>query len=103
MTNDMWQNDKEEFSHIIGRNGEKTSWYIGHIGDIIFANYAVEVFQGYLTSELSSCPNCEQCPSSRDYIECVDACQHDPSCVESNCNNDEYCPTDCPDNQFMDD
>ena len=102
MQQDMWAEDDSSNLHIIGRNPEATNWFVGHIGDIIFANYAIETFSSYITTSLSSCPICEQCPSSRDFIECVDSCSHDQSCVSFSCTNDPICPTNCPNGQFMD-
>jgi len=94
--NDIWCEDSVENAHYVGRNYDGSSYYVGFIGDIIFANHDAIVDGVSFTSAGSGCPTCVECPEAITYIACLmegdsAACQPDP-----------FCPVDCVKGQYAD-
>ena len=106
---DYWAIDNKDFHHIIGSNFDGDSRYVGYIADVIFSNHAIETVNMYGTDiSASGCRSCgTHCPSSLDYLECMTNCPEGDSQCFIDCGdkpgNNPYCPTDCPDTQYMDD
>ena len=93
--NDIWCEDSTENQHYVGRNYDGSKYYVGFIGDIIFANHDAVVDNVSFTSAGSGCPTCVECPEAITYIACL---MNDGS----DCQQDPFCPVDCRKGQYVD-